>query len=147
MPGKGSDLPDPDYGRLVFDSFALLAFLEDEESAAFVGELLDSSAKGHQATFVSIINLGEVLYIIERERGLAQAQEALARIDELPIRIVDVDRPLALAAAHIKALNSLAYADCFGAALAQSVEAALVTGDSEFKKAAISKELPIIWLT
>lgn len=83
---------------------------------------------------MSVVNLGEVVYIIERERGLPKAQETLARIDELPIHIVNVDRTLTLAAAHLKMDCPIAYADCFAAALSQIKNANLVTGDPEFRK-------------
>jgi len=83
---------------------------------------------------MSVINLGEVLYIVERERGLAQAQKALARIDELPINIIYADRYTTLTAAHIKAQHPIAYADCFATALAQTKEAALITGNPNSKR-------------
>ncbi len=139
-------MPEPKYSFLVLDSFALLAFFGDEPGGTQVRELLTSAAAGECDLLMSMVNLGEVMYIVERHRGLAQAQKTLARIDELPIEIVDTDRGSALAAAHIKAHCSLSYADCFAAALAQSRGAALVTGDPEFREAAIGKELPILWL-
>ena len=95
---------------------------------------------------MSVINLGEVLYIVERERGLAQAQKALARIDELPINIIYADRYTTLTAAHIKAQHPIAYADCFATALAQTKEAGLITGDPELKEAEMDALLPIVWL-
>jgi len=94
---------------------------------------------------MSIVNLGEVMYIVERERGLPKAQEALAGIDELPIEIVDADRNLTLASAHLKAQWSIAYADCFAAALSQVKSAPLVTGDPEFGKA--GSALQVEWLS
>jgi predicted nucleic acid-binding protein len=70
----------------------------------------------------------------------------LARIDELPIEVVDADRTLTLAAAHLKADCPIAYADCFAAALAQVRNASLLTGDSEFRKVKPEHNLRIEWL-
>ena len=38
---------------------------------------------------MSVVNLGKVMYIVGREKGLLKAQEMLAHIDELPIETVD----------------------------------------------------------
>jgi predicted nucleic acid-binding protein len=92
------------------------------------------AAEGRNTLFMSVVNLGEVMYIEERERDPDHAREVLASINELPIEIVEVNRPLTLVAAHLKAICPIAYADCFAAALAQSKNATLVTGDPEFKK-------------
>ncbi len=50
-----------------------------------------------------------------------------------------------LAAAHLKARFPIALADAFAAALAQELEAPLLTGDPEFK--ALEETLTIYWLT
>jgi predicted nucleic acid-binding protein len=82
---------------------------------------------------ISLINLGEVVHITERERGLAEAQEVLAMVEQLPIEILPVDHQTVLAAAHIKAGYPVAYADAFAIVAAQEHEAMLVTGDPEFE--------------
>src|SRR3990172_2954863 len=113
MPKEGNRPAAPcDY---VLDSYALLAFFEDETGSERVRDLLEAAINGNCRLYLCIINLGEILYIIERERGLSKAQETLARIDELPIEIVDADRNLTLAAAHLKSDCPVAYADCFAA--------------------------------
>ena len=93
---------------------------------------------------MTVINLGEVAYIIERKRGLPDTQLTLSRIKELPIKLIDIDEELALAAAHIKAEHSIAYTDCFAAALSRLQKAVLFTGDPELKK--LEKDIEIFWL-
>ena len=143
LPGASSPLQGRAY---VLDSYALLAYLGAEPGDDYVEELLEAATKGKCRLYVSIINLGEVVYIVERERGLPKAQETLARIDELPVEIVDADRNLTLAAAHLKAHWSIAYADCFAAALSQMKSAPLVTGDPEFHKVKPGSALQVEWL-
>jgi predicted nucleic acid-binding protein len=121
-------------GRYVLDTNALLAYLGDEPGSERVNELLEEAIEGSSALYMCVVNLGEVAYIEERERGPDHAREVLASINELPIVIVEVDRTFTFAAAHLKAICPIAYADCFAAALAQSRNAILVTGDPEFKK-------------
>jgi predicted nucleic acid-binding protein len=144
MQNKGNrPLQDSGY---VLDSYAILAYLESELGSERVLSLLETAAAGKILLYMCVINLGEVMYIVERERGLSKAQEVLARIDELPIEIVNVERTLALAAAHLKTDCSLSYADCFAAALSQIKNAPLVTGDTEFRKVKPEHHLQIEWL-
>lgn len=109
-------------------------------------ELLQQGIDGNCLLFISVINYGEVIYVTERERGFSRAQEVIARMDELPIRIMDAGRALAVKAAHIKAGYPVAYADCFAAALAAELDASLVTGDLEFKPLEAAHVLNIDWL-
>jgi predicted nucleic acid-binding protein len=133
-------------GLYVLDSYALLAFLEDEPGSGYVLEMLEA-AKNHKCRiYMCVISLGEVLYIVERERGLGKAPETLAKVLELPIELVEADLNLTKAAAHIKAGNSIAYADCFTAALSQTKGAVCVTGDPEFQKLVVGTGLKIAWL-
>ena len=133
-------------GEYVLDSYALLAYLEAEPGSDRVRKLLEMAKEGKCRLYMCVVNLGEVMYIVERERGLSKAQETLARIDELPIEIMNVDRNLILAAAHLKMDCPIAYADCFAAALSQIKNASLVTGDPEFRKVKPDCNLQIEWL-
>jgi ribonuclease VapC len=119
----------------VFDSFAVLAYLEGEYSADRVLRILSDAQANQCSVFMSLINLGEVLYITEREQSLAKAQEALALIEQLPIKILPVTQQTVFAAAHIKAQCPVSYADSFAIAVARAYAAAVVTGDPEFRKA------------
>ena len=137
----------PQSSEFVLDSYALLAYLEGEPGSDRISELLNAAKDGKCHLYMCVVNMGEVMYIVERERGLPKAQETLARIDELPIEIVDVDRPLTLAAAHLKMDCPIAYADCFAAALSQLKNATLVTGDPEFSKIKPDCNVRVEWLT
>ena len=128
----------------VLDSYALLAYFADERGRGPVEKLLTDASNNDALIKITVINLGEVIYIVEKKRGLQDAQLTLSRIKELPIKLIDIDEELALAAAHIKAEHSIAYADCFAAALSDLQKAVLLTGDPEFKK--LEKDIEIFWL-
>ena len=128
----------------VLDSYALLAYFADEKGRVTVEKLLKDASNDEALIKMTVINLGEVIYITERKRGLPDAQLTLSRIKELPIKLININEDLALAAAHIKAEYSIAYADCFAAALSNQQKAVLLTGDPEFKK--LEKEIEIFWL-
>jgi predicted nucleic acid-binding protein len=128
----------------VLDSYALLAYLGGEEGQQSVQHLLDRAVEGSARLYLTIINYGEVLYIVERERGLVAAQITVAVVDQLPIQVVQADRELTFDAAHIKASFALAYADCFAVALARELGGAVVTGDPEF--GSVAALVDVEWL-
>lgn len=128
----------------ILDSFALMAYLENEVNGEQVTRILRKAAAGETHVYFSLINYGECLYIIEREQGLTKAQEMIAVVDQLPIETVSVDRSRVFAAAHIKANHSLSYADAFVVALAQEFNAAILTGDPEYRQ--VENIVSILWL-
>jgi predicted nucleic acid-binding protein len=128
----------------VLDSFALLAYLQDEPVAARIEKLLDAAGKEKCRLFLSLINLGEILYIVERRGGVVKAHDTLALIQQLPIGVVQVDEPLVLEAAHIKANHTLSYADAFAVATAIQENATVLTADPEFQ--AVDALVKVEWL-
>ncbi len=130
--------------RYVLDSFALLAHLEDEAGAARVRAVLKAASLERAQVFLSAINLGELVYITERERGLVQAQMALNAVEQLPVQILEATRERVLAAAHFKATHAISYADAFVVAAAQEIGATILTGDPEFRT--VEDLVPVEWL-
>lgn len=128
----------------VLDSYAILAFLENESGASKVAELIKQARDKEKPLLLSVVNWGEVYYIITRTAGKAVAEEALKTIDTLPIEIVPIDREIAKIAAEFKSTRKMSYADCFAAALAKFKKADVVTGDKEFKE--VEDQLSILWL-
>ena len=133
-----------DIPAYVLDSFALLAYLQDEPVASRIEKLLENAGKEKCRLFLSIINVGELLYITERRGGVAKAQDALALLRQLPIAVVPADEQIVFAAAHIKANYTLSYADAFVVAVALQENAILLTGDPEFQS--IADLVTIEWL-
>jgi ribonuclease VapC len=128
----------------VLDSFALLAYFSDEPGREQVMAILHAAEAQQAEVYLSTVNYGEVVYITERTRDVQYARVVIAALDQLPITLVDVDRQMALEAAHLKARFSMSYADTFAVALAQSVEGILVTGDPEFRT--VEHLVPLQWL-
>lgn len=130
--------------RKVLDSYALIAFLEDEPGADKVGELIKKARDQEKPLLMSVINWGEIYYILYRAAGRAAAAGVIQSIETLPIEIVDVNKEITLIAAEYKSSRRMSYADCFAAALAKFEKAELVTGDKEFKE--VEKIIKILWL-
>ena len=130
----------------VLDSFALLAYLEGEAAMPRVRAVLEGAAAGRYGVYLSLINLGEVLYITERQRGPVEARRALAAIDQLPLAIVDVSRSTVLAAAHVKTRFSISDADTFAVVAAREHRGVVLTSDAEFRPLVDAGLVAVEWL-
>lgn len=128
----------------ILDSFALLSHFQDESGRGRIVELLEQAEQGKCRLLLSLINLGEICYLVERRRGIRDVHRILAAVDSLPIEITPADRDAVLVAAHLKANYLLSYADAFALGAAQTHAATLVTGDPEFK--ALETVVKIEWL-
>lgn len=130
--------------KYVLDSCALLGYLQDESMADRIEALLDEAAQGNADLYLSTISLGEIAYVVERRHGVAICQEALDRLATFPIQLQDATSDRVLAAARLKALHAISYADAFAAALAQELESPVVTGDREFEQ--VESLVEVLWL-
>lgn len=128
----------------VLDSYAFIAFLENESGAEKVAALIKQARDNEKPLFMSVVNWGEVYYILHREAGIEAATKVLQTIDTLPIEIVPADRELTLIAAELKSKRKMSYGDCFAAALAKLKKAELVTGDKEFRE--VENDIKVLWL-
>ena len=128
----------------VLDSWALIAFFEDEPAAEAVEKILEQAAAEKHKLLMSVVNWGEIYYNTRREVSEAAAEQKLKEISAMPVEIVGADQHLTKQAAIYKATCKMSYADCFGAALAKMRNAEFVTGDPEFKS--VEKEIKINWL-
>lgn len=128
----------------ILDSYTVLAYFQKEKGSDTIKELLVKASQNQCKIHFCIINLGETIYVTEREQGLQAAQMALSLIKELPIEVVIANEEITLEAAHIKANYSIAYADCFAAAVAKKFQGLLVTGDPEFKL--LQNYIDIMWI-
>ena len=129
---------------VVLDSYALLAFFQDESGAGMVRKFIMDAVDGDRALAMCVVNVGEVWYSIARKRSVEVADIYLREIQSMPIEIVDADWMLTKQASTFKMKGGVSYGDCFAAALAKLRNGELVTGDKEFK--ALASEVKITWL-
>jgi len=129
---------------LVFDSWAILAYVQAEPAGARVRALLIESTEVRRSLWMTSINLGEVWYMLARRNSGSYASQQLAELSQIGIERVDIDWPTVLHAADYKSRHKISYADAFAAALAKQRNAELVTGDREFQ--ALESEIQIHWL-
>ncbi len=130
--------------RYVFDSYAMIAYFEDEPGADRVAQILRQLIQGKAKGYMSVVNWGEVYYNTMREEGIAEAEKVILQLDKFPIQIAEVNRNFAYEAAKLKGKYRIAYADCFAVALSVKLNASLVTGDPEFRK--LKERISIQWV-
>jgi len=129
---------------IVLDSWAIMAYLEDETAGEHVGDVIADAQEQNVPLLMSIVNVGEVWYIIARETSPTAAENSITQLQHLGIEFVEANWVLAHEAARYKSKHRMAYADCFAAALTKQKDAVLLTGDPEFKQ--IEREIAIRWL-
>lgn len=113
----------------VLDTSALMTFIEKEEGAERVKEvLLKNSITLH---WLSIL---ETVYIAQRELGEEEALTRYALLKKLNAKIIwDADESLLLNAARIKSIHSLSLAGSVIAAVAHQHKATLLHKDPEYE--------------
>jgi ribonuclease VapC len=129
---------------LVFDSWAILAYVQAEPAGARVRALLIESTEVRRSLWMTSINMGEVWYMLARRNSGSYASQQLAELSQIGIERVDIDWHTVLEAANYKSRQKISYAAAFAAALAKQRQAELVTGDREFR--ALESEIQIHWL-
>jgi predicted nucleic acid-binding protein len=128
----------------VLDSWSIITYLEDEPSGQNIADLIAGAHEDEIPVYMAVINAGEIWYIIAREISEEEANSRIKQLRELRIQFKDIDWALAQEAARFKSKYKLSYADCYTAALAKSIRAALVTGNNEYK--AIEDAVDILWV-
>ncbi len=132
--------------KYLFDSYAVLCYLQDEAGADEVFGLLQQAQAKQIELLMTWINVGEVYYRVWREYGKLEAERVLDVLLTWPMDILAADSELTLKAAAVKAENRLAYADAFAIGAAILNKAELVTGDPEIKLASANLSFNLYWL-
>ncbi len=113
----------------VLDTSALLAFIEKEEGAERVREVLLK-----KSVIIYWLSIMETVYISQRELGEEEAVTRYALLKKLNAKIIwDADEALLLNAARIKATHSISLADSVIAAVATQHKAILLHKDPEYE--------------
>ena len=130
--------------KFILDSFAVVAFFQDEKGAEIVEDLFEKAKRGEVKLFLPMVNLGEVMHTFIQDYGEKETIKLIKNIKNLPITITPIDETLVWEAAKIKAQGGISYADSFVIAAALVHKASIVTGDREFKK--FERTVKIEWL-
>lgn len=132
----------------VLDASALIAFLNDEDGANKVEDIL-RKAKGNDCIiYMNKLNILEIYYGVYREDGKEKAEETLTKILNLPLTVVDVLKDdVFREAGRLKATYKMSLADSIAIAEGKTRKAQIVTTDHhEFDPLDRKGEVRICWI-
>jgi len=114
----------------VLDTSALMAFIEQEEGAERVRDILRG-----ESIIIPWLSILEIVYISQRELGEEEDLTRYALLKKLDAEIIwEADEALLLNAARIKSTHSLSLADSVIAAIATQHNAILIHKDPEYEQ-------------
>jgi len=122
----------------ILDTSALLTYIEDEEGAEFVDNLLIRAENGEVVIYITFISLTEVFYISLQEKDEAEANRRMELIKSLEVEVEESNEDINLRAGNLKAANSISLADAYIAAVCQLHDGILVHKDPEFERLSVS---------
>lgn len=132
----------------VLDACALIAFLNDEEGAHLVETLLCESTARDVDLVMNRVNLLEIYYGVYRDDGIDEAKNVLAKIENLPVTIIDtLTDEVFYEAGKLKATNRISLADAIAIAEANVRNVELVTCDHhEFDALVKEEKMVAYWI-
>jgi predicted nucleic acid-binding protein len=127
----------------VLDANAILRYfgVSDGQGGEKVRGLFEQAERNETRLSMSVINLGEVLYILLKHIGEQRAIQYIQALQHA-VTMMDADMNRTMQAATLKHQYKIGYADSFAAALALETRATLVSADPSFEK--IGK--PLKWM-
>jgi predicted nucleic acid-binding protein len=119
----------------VLDANAVLRYfgVSEGQGTNKVRALFEQAERGQARLSMSVVNLGEVFYVLLKHVGEPRARHYIQVLQHVAT-MVEADVALALGAAEMKHNYKLGYADSFTAMLAVTLKATLVSADPGFEK-------------
>ena len=119
----------------VLDANAVVRYLMvvQDDGSDKVASLIREARQGNVRLSMSVINMGESLYILMKSAEEDRALQSIRSLQQV-ISIADADVDRTVQASILKYRYKLGYADSFAAALAIEYNATLVSADPSFEK-------------
>lgn len=130
--------------RYLFDSFAILSWLQEEEGAEVVDHFIKDAEQKNLSLLINILNLGEVYYRVAKTTYIKTADTIIEQIKSLPIEVVSLTDQLVMKASKIKAQYLIAYTDAIALATAMEYGAAIISGNPLMKT--VHEPVEIVWI-
>jgi len=116
--------------QYLMDACALIAYINDEDGADVVDDILTRTYSGNATVSMSMVNLLEVYYGVLRDFGKDKAEEVLNETLSLPISIVsDLSIDALKEAGRLKASYKMSIADSIALSIASVSGYIIVTAD------------------
>ncbi len=120
----------------VLDASAILRYLDEEEGADRMSEVLRGCLEGRNHVEVSSVQWGEIACRIFKSHGEQMMWTALSGLLNAGVEVVSATQQRAVRSGIIKGIKKIPYADCFAVELAgDSPDHILITADFDVKPA------------
>lgn len=123
---------------LLFDTHALLTYLNDEDGSQTIGGYLDDVDTGIRNGYISSITLAELIYIYNRNGKKTEGEACIHALLYSSLQVLPVDIPIAISAGNLKK-TKISLADAIIASSAVQVNASVVTNDSHFDELGVPR--------
>lgn len=123
--------------KLVFDTGIIIAFVnaEKDKSLESIEKIFELAKNRKLQLSVSSITISEIYAFFYRRREPKKAVGISAMLEEIGVKIVDLDKELAKKGGVLKSKYTMSFADAIILATCVDAEAALITYDKEFSPA------------
>jgi PIN domain nuclease of toxin-antitoxin system len=115
--------------KLVLDTSAILAFLEDKPGAEEVQDLLEKAIANGLILFVPVTSWAAVCEQVWRRSGRGTGEHVLQQLRQLPLAFVQIDQTIAKSAAEVTLETGLSLLTSIGAVIARDRKATFVTAE------------------
>ncbi len=134
--------------KFVLDACAMIAFLNDEEGAQKVEQLLSQGDRAPNTLFIHEINLLEIYYGVYRDESKELAEQTYIKVRNMPIKVgTGLRKNVFKEAGRLKAISKISLADSVALAEAKIRRIPLVTCDHhEFDPIQDRNELDFFWI-
>ena len=116
----------------LFDTSAILTYLQNEDGADVIENLLVQYFLSEINIVISVISLVELRYKFTRQYAPSVADDIIQRFLLLNIDVIDFDKSLVVSSATYKAMGKMSFADACIAGTAKQLNAILVHKDPEY---------------
>ena len=134
--------------KYLIDACAFITFLDEEEGAAQVAEIIGKANSGEAEVYMSCIQLLEIYYDRGRIKNWDYAESVFKSLANSAIKIIYNFSPEGLRyAGRLKVMYSISLADGIACAVAQELSATLITSDhSELEPVEQHEKISFLWL-
>jgi predicted nucleic acid-binding protein len=134
--------------KYLIDACAFITFLDEEEGADKVAEVIGKANSGEAEVYISCIQLLEIYYDRGRAKNWDYAESVFKSFINSPVKIIYTFSPEELRyAGKLKVGYSISLADSIACAAAKSLSATLVTSDhSELEPVSQHEPISFLWL-
>ncbi|MCB1192672.1 MAG: PIN domain-containing protein [Leptospiraceae bacterium] len=128
----------------ILDACSLIAYFNQEHGADKLEKILEQNEK----KFISVINVFEVCYDLERSTESVRGMDIFTDIENLPIEIIyEFDKEHLEKAIYYKNTFKVSVADSLALGLAEKLNGVLVTSDHhEFDSIENSGKIRFLWI-